>query len=40
MRRLLGDQHVQDQWNDVPELLTTLLLDGMLPSKGDFHATI
>jgi AcrR family transcriptional regulator len=40
MLRLLDDQHVQDQWNDVPELLTTLLLDGMLPSKGDFHATI
>jgi len=40
MLRLLGDQHLQDQWNDVPELLTTLLLDGMLPSEGGSHDTI
>lgn len=32
--RLLGDQQLHDHWDDVPELLTTLLLDGMLPNEG------
>ena len=35
--RLLGDQRMQDQWSDVPDLLTTLLLDGLLPSDGGSH---
>ncbi len=26
----MGDQHLQDQWDDIPDLLTTLLLDGLL----------
>ncbi|MBC7804605.1 MAG: TetR/AcrR family transcriptional regulator [Akkermansiaceae bacterium] len=45
--RFMGDQHLQDQWDDVPELLTTLLLDGMLPrgsaapsGEGDSHGTV
>lgn len=40
MLRLLGDQSTEAQWEDIPELLTTLLLDGMLPSEGGFHGTI
>lgn len=40
MLRMLGDQHLHDQWNDIPELLTTLLLDGMLPSEGGSCDTI
>ncbi len=40
MLRLLGDQHMQDQWDDVPELLTTLLLDGMLPGERGSHGAI
>lgn len=40
MLRLLGDQRTQDQWDDIPELLTTLLLDGMLPSEGDSHGAV
>lgn len=35
--RLLGDRQLESQWNDVPELLTTLLLDGLLPGGGGFH---
>ena len=33
--RLLGDQPLQDGWEAVPDLLTTLLLDGLLPREGD-----
>lgn len=35
MLHMLDDHHLHAQWNAVPELLTTLLLDGMLPSQGD-----
>ena len=40
MLRLLGDQRTQDQWNDVPELFTTLLLDGLLPNEGGSRGTL
>lgn len=38
--RLLGDQRTRDRWDDVPELLTTLLLDGMLPGEGGPRDTL
>ncbi len=34
MLRLMGDDPLQAQWDDLPDLLTTLLLDGMLPGDG------
>lgn len=32
--RLLGDQTLLDDWDAVPDLVTTLLLDGLLPAEG------
>jgi AcrR family transcriptional regulator len=32
--RLLGDEHLQSEWNDVPEVLATLIFDGLSP-KGE-----
>ena len=40
MLRLMGDPHTEAHWNDVPELLTTLLLDGMLPREEGSHDTL
>ena len=34
MLRLMGDDPLQAQWDDLPDLLTSLLLDGMLPGDG------
>lgn len=33
--RLLGDQLLEANWQTLPEHLSTLLLDGLLPSEGD-----
>lgn len=32
--RVLGDPQLHTTWDDVPDLLTTILLDGLLPSDG------
>ena len=40
MLRLMGDERLQNQWDDVPDLLTTLLLDGLLSSDGGSHGAI
>lgn len=40
MLRLMGDQHLREHWDDIPDLLTTLLLDGMLPRDGGSHGAI
>lgn len=37
--RLLGDQPLQERWDEVPDVLTTLILEGLLPEEGDHHAT-
>ena len=37
MLRLMGDGPLHDRWDSVPDLLTTLLLDGLLPREGE-HA--
>ncbi len=35
--RLLGDPQLEAKWNTLPDLLTTLLLDGLAPSEGGNH---
>lgn len=37
--RLLGDPQLEAKWDTLPELFTTLLLDGLLPSDGGNHGT-
>jgi AcrR family transcriptional regulator len=37
--RLLGDPQLEAKWDTLPDLLTTLLLDGLLPSEGGDHGT-
>jgi AcrR family transcriptional regulator len=32
--RILGDEPLQTKWGEVPELLATLILDGLCPEKG------
>jgi AcrR family transcriptional regulator len=32
--RILGDQLVRSRWEDLPEVLTTLVVDGLHPDKG------
>ncbi|MEO8397182.1 MAG: TetR/AcrR family transcriptional regulator [Chloroflexota bacterium] len=33
--RILGDTEIADKWEQIPDLLTTMTLDGILPPKGD-----
>jgi AcrR family transcriptional regulator len=33
--RVLGDTEILNKWEQIPDLLTTMMLDGMLPPKGD-----
>ncbi|MCG8347745.1 MAG: TetR/AcrR family transcriptional regulator [Chloroflexales bacterium] len=33
--RLMGDPQLEAKWDTIPDVLTTLLLDGLLPSEGD-----
>jgi AcrR family transcriptional regulator len=33
--RVLGDPEIVGKWDQIPDLLTTLTLDGVLPPKGD-----
>ena len=40
MLRMLDDTQVAAQWEAVPDLLTTLLLDGMLLNEGGLHGPI
>jgi AcrR family transcriptional regulator len=37
--RLLGDPQLEAKWDTLPDLLTTLLLDGLLPSEGGDRGT-
>ena len=32
--RILGDPEIADKWEQIPDLLTTMTLDGVLPPKG------
>ncbi len=40
MLRLMEEPYILNQWDNVPELLTTLLLEGMLPREGENHDTV
>jgi AcrR family transcriptional regulator len=33
MLRVMGDEQLQSRWDELPDLLTTLFLDGLLPDK-------
>ncbi len=33
--RILGDEHLHSGWQDVPEVLATLVFDGLSPRKGE-----
>ncbi len=33
--RILGDEHILSEWQDVPEVLATLVFDGPSPRKGE-----
>jgi AcrR family transcriptional regulator len=33
--RILGDREIVGKWDQIPDLLTTMMLDGILPPKGD-----
>ena len=33
--RILGDEHLHSEWKDVPEVLATLVFDGLRPRKGE-----
>ncbi len=37
--RLLGDPPLQEQWDDVPDVLATVILEGLLPEQGGHRAT-
>jgi len=34
MMRIIGDPQLQTRWDELPDLLTTLFLDGLLPHEG------
>jgi AcrR family transcriptional regulator len=34
IERIIGDPQLQTRWDEIPDLLTTLFLDGLLPSEG------
>jgi len=34
VERIIGDPQLQTRWDELPDLLTTLFLDGLLPSEG------
>ena len=34
IERIIGDPHLQARWDELPDLLTTLFLDGLLPGEG------
>lgn len=34
IERIIGDPQLQRRWDELPDLLTTLFLDGLLPSEG------
>lgn len=40
MLRLMEDPYLIEEWDNIPELLTTLLLDGMLPEERGNHDTL
>ncbi len=33
--RILGDERILSEWQDVPEVLATLVFDGLSPRKGE-----
>jgi hypothetical protein len=33
--RVLGDKPLQEGWNDMPEVVTTLIFDGLRPRDGE-----
>jgi len=34
MMRIIGDPQLQTRWDELPDLLTTMFLDGLLPNEG------
>ena len=35
--RVMGDPQLETRWDELPDLLATILLDGLLPSEGGLH---
>jgi len=33
--RILGDEPLRQRWSDMPQVLATLLFDGLLPREGE-----